>query len=336
MARPKKGTKEGDLATKRWRETVEKRYGGPEGAHKFMQRIGQMGGRNGTVKQVQAEEIKSMPYDKNCKYTVLSDGNIVLQNGRLAALQKDAKGYLRWQAHLGARKGVCTEKVHRVVARHFIPNPENKPQVNHIDGDKTNNDVSNLEWCDNKQNIEHAIKNGLADNSSKVMNELGGQIAEAIIEGYIVKEIAEKNGVNEKTIRNRVWEFKPEPITTLKLGRKRKYFYYDKSRNKYRVEASEIYPGKQFDTEQEAKEYIESFHTGGGFAANRELAVIAGRKGGSKSRRGPANNTDKYRPIILQMMSDGFPVSEISRITGIEYNVARKVANELRLELSEE
>lgn len=47
MARPKKGTKEGDLATKRWRETVEKRYGGPEGAHKFMQRIGQIGGRNG-------------------------------------------------------------------------------------------------------------------------------------------------------------------------------------------------------------------------------------------------------------------------------------------------
>lgn len=76
--------------------------------------------------------------------------------------------------------------------------------------------------------------------------------------------------------------------------------------------------------------------TTGGFAANRELAVIAGRKGGTKSRRGPASNADKYRPIILQMMSEGLPISEISRRAGIEYNAARKIANELRLELSEE
>ena len=283
------GTKEGG---RKARETNYKVHG-PD----FYRRIGSKGGQNGHAIQVKAEEIKSMPYDKNCKYTVLSDGNIVLQDGRLATLQKDAKGYLRWQAHLGTRNDVCTEKVHRVIARHFIPNPENKPQVNHIDGDKTNNDVSNLEWCDNKQNMEHAVKNGLVDNSSKVMDELGGQIAEAVIEGYVIKEIAKKNGVSEKTIRRRVWEFKPEPITTLKLGRKRKYFYYDKSRNKYRVEASEIYPGKQFDTEQEAKEYIESFYTGGGFAAYPELARMAGAKGGRISRRGPAG-TKKEKEFI--------------------------------------
>lgn len=277
------GTKAGGIKAA---ATNKEKYG--EG---FYANIGARGGRNGHTKQVKAEEIRSMPYDKNNKYTILSDGNIVLQDGRLASLQKDSKGYLRWQAHLGARNEVCTEKVHRVIARHFIPNPKNKPQVNHIDGDKTNNDVSNLEWCDNKQNMEHAVKNGLVDNSSKVMDELGGQIAEAIVEGYVVKEIAKKNGVSEKTIRRRVWEFKPEPITTLKLGRKRKYFYYDKSRNKYRVEASEIYPGKQFDTEQEAKEYIESFYTGGGFAANPELARLCGKKGGKKSKRGTKNET---------------------------------------------
>lgn len=112
------------------------------------------------------------------------------------------------------------------------------------------------------------------------------------------KEIAKKNGVSEKTIRRRVWEFKPEPITTLKLGRKRKYFYYDKSRNKYRVEASEIYPGKQFDKEQEAKEYIESFYTGGGFAAYPELAKIVGAKGGRISRRGPAGTRKKEKEYI--------------------------------------
>ena len=53
-------------------------------------------------------------------------------------------------------------RVHRLVAEAFIPNPNELPQINHIDGNKENNNVKNLEWVNNSQNMIHAYRTGLA------------------------------------------------------------------------------------------------------------------------------------------------------------------------------
>ena len=53
-----------------------------------------------------------------------------------------------------------TVRVHRLVAQAFIPNPNNYPEVNHIDCDRTNNNVSNIEWCTHEQNVRYAIEAG--------------------------------------------------------------------------------------------------------------------------------------------------------------------------------
>lgn len=68
-----------------------------------------------------------------------------------------SNGYIRG---LIDRKDVY---IHRLVATCFIPNPDNLPEVNHKDGDKTNNTVENLEWCTRSQNNRHAFQTGLRD-----------------------------------------------------------------------------------------------------------------------------------------------------------------------------
>ena len=58
-------------------------------------------------------------------------------------------------------------RVHKLVAEAFLPNEDNKPQINHIDGNKANNKVDNLEWCTCSENVTHAYKNRLANNDNQ-------------------------------------------------------------------------------------------------------------------------------------------------------------------------
>ena len=286
------GTLEGGLKAK---ETNYQKHGSD-----FYRRIGAIGGRNGNTLKLDGRQAVTIG-----GYTLFDDGEILGKDGQIMMPQKDEKGYLRIRLRYGNvdKYGACTYKIHRLVAENFIPNPNNKSQVNHINGDKTDNRVENLEWVTNSENIKHAIDNGLQDNTSKVMNKLGGQIRTAVERGYVIKDIAERNGVSERTIRNRVYDFEPEPITTLKVGRIRAYFYYDKSRRKYRVEANDKIPeGKSFDRIEDAQQYVNQYYRPGGFASDkvgkdgltgRQRASLVGKDGGHKGKRGPARRKDE-------------------------------------------
>ena len=80
-------------------------------------------------------------------------------------IQRLNDGYLR--VTLSKNNKQRTFRVNILVAKAFIPNPENKPEVNHIDGNKENNKVDNLEWNTRSENELHAYKNGLAKPSNK-------------------------------------------------------------------------------------------------------------------------------------------------------------------------
>ena len=107
--------------------------------------------------------------------------------------------------------------LHRLVAKLFIPNPHNKPQVNHIDGNKQNNCVSNLEWVTNAENRQHAADNGLIAKGEILSKKLTAKDAEAIRNEYVPYSkdhnqytLAQKYGVSQslimRIINNSIWK----------------------------------------------------------------------------------------------------------------------------------
>lgn len=95
------------------------------------------------------------PVERNPNYTVDRQG--IVRNthtGRIMAQYKDRDGYL--YVLLTNQKQRKKHFVHRLVANAFIPNPESKPQVNHINGSKSDNTLNNLEWASNSENQYHS------------------------------------------------------------------------------------------------------------------------------------------------------------------------------------
>lgn len=97
-------------------------------------------------------------------YEVSNLGNVRnKKTGRVLRPSVDKDGYLYVQLYNDNKPK--TFRIHRLVTSTLIPNPENKKEVNHINGDKTNNCVSNLEWCTRSENVSHAYRAGLKFHS---------------------------------------------------------------------------------------------------------------------------------------------------------------------------
>lgn len=97
--------------------------------------------------------------DRVINYNI-ENGKKVKRKGKILKQRSNWNNYL--YIHFSKNSKIKLFIVHRLVAEAFIPNPNNLPQVNHIDGNKFNNRVDNLEWCTAKENIIHSWKMGLS------------------------------------------------------------------------------------------------------------------------------------------------------------------------------
>lgn len=120
----------------------------------------------------------------------------------------DKKGYVRLSISIGTKQ--LTIKEHRIIAQKFVPNPYNKPQVNHKNGDKTDNKPENLEWVTNFENSDHAMKMGLKIMSPQFREAQRLSASKPVVDlstGIVFdscEEAAYQMGHNPNTLRGRL------------------------------------------------------------------------------------------------------------------------------------
>ena len=137
-------------------------------------------------------------------YYQISSFGRVMRNKKILKNKSHNHGYLT--ISLSCMGEIKYYTIHRLVALNFIPNPLNKLEINHKDGNKHNNKIDNLEWVTKKENCEHASINNLTPSGEKHFNSI--LIEKQVIEirekskyfGY--RKLAKKYNVGKSTIRD--------------------------------------------------------------------------------------------------------------------------------------
>mgnify|MGYP001268902634 FL=1 len=142
------------------------------------------------------KELKDVPFCYVGKNVKLYKNGRVFVASRNKIIEKRPRYNDRYLAI-----GVCYEEgsksqyIHRLVAKEFVPNPENKSTVNHIDGDKTNNDSENLEWLTHHENLLHAAEIGMTTIGNKNWRKMNNsQLGEDEIKRRISERVAKYKG----------------------------------------------------------------------------------------------------------------------------------------------
>jgi len=93
--------------------------------------------------------------------------------------QHNKRGYMGVGFKINGKRSL--HRVHRLIAEVYIPNPLNKPHINHINGIKNDNRIENLEWCTAKENIHHAIRTGLFSKPPKGESNKSAKLTDAVV-----------------------------------------------------------------------------------------------------------------------------------------------------------
>lgn len=151
-------------------------------------------------------------------YEVSDSGDIRNKDGAMLSPYKGKGGYIVYDLRGNGKRKMSY--LHRILAKAFILNPNNSPFINHKDGNKTNNDLNNLEWCTAQENMDHAIQTGLfkpkpllgGEDSiaSKLTWEKVRYIRSEISNGRTHLSLAKELGVSKGTIgfihRKETWK----------------------------------------------------------------------------------------------------------------------------------
>ena len=138
---------------------------------------------------------------KDFDYMVSEDGKILsIKSNKILKQAINKYGYCK--VSLYKNKKSKTFSVHRLVAQTFIPNLEKKPQVNHINGIKTDNRTENLEWVTAKENMNEAVRIGLFDNVKKIQRE--NAIKNNLSKNHIYGNEATKKKINQIDKQNNI------------------------------------------------------------------------------------------------------------------------------------